>query len=142
MSWISDVKHEMDNLDVSRKKLRQFGIVIGIIFALVVIWYYYPDPIQFIGYFTLLFSLFLILGGIFFPFGLKPLYKIWMGFAFFLGWFVSRIILTLLFLFVITPISIIAKLFGKQFINLEFKGNSTTYWIKKGAEKINYEKMY
>ena len=138
MSWISDVKHEMDNLEISRKKLRQFGVVIGIIFTTIVIWYYYPDPYNFIGYLILLFSLFLILGGIFFPIGLRSLYKIWMGFAFFLGWIVSRIILTLLFLFVITPISIIAKMFGKQFTNLEFKGKSKTYWIKKEVEKINY----
>ena len=142
MSWIRDVKHEMNNLDISIKKLRQFGIVIGIIIAMLVIWFHYPDAIQYFGYVLLLFSLFLFFGGLLFPTLLKSLYKIWMAFAFFLGWIVSRFLLTLLFLVIMTPISILAKLFRKEFINTKFKDNETSYWIKKEPGEINYDKMF
>ena len=142
MSWISDVKYEMNNLEISRKKLRQFGITIGIIIAVLVIWFQYPGPIHYLGYILLIFSLFLFVGGIFFPQALKSLFKVWMGFAFFLGWIVSRFLLTIIFIVVMTPISILAKLFGKQFINRTFKGNEKSYWVKKENAKIKYDKMF
>ncbi|MCX7876199.1 MAG: SxtJ family membrane protein [Melioribacteraceae bacterium] len=141
MSWINDVKNEIKNLDVSKKSLRKFGVTIGLIFLIVAIFFHWKNNFQ---YFQLIFYVIgfaLVVSGIFFPDGLKNIYKIWMGFAFALGWFVSRLILIILFYFILTPIGIIAKLFGKEFLDLKFIDEKPTFWIMK-KNKTDYEKLY
>jgi predicted membrane protein len=140
MSWIRDVAHELKELDVSKKSLRKFGIVIGIILITVVIIFLWNS----VSWRVLLLSLggILLLNGIFIPNSLKDIYKIWMGFAFALGWVVSRIILTILFVFILTPIGLLAKIFGKEFIDLNFNKKNNSYWIPKKDSPVDYEKMY
>lgn len=140
MSWIRDVAHELKELDVSKKSLRKFGIVIGIILITVVIIFLWNS----VSWRVLLLTLggILLLNGIFIPNSLKDIYKIWMGFAFALGWVVSRIILTILFVFILTPIGLLAKIFGKEFIDLNFNKKNNSYWIPKKDSPVDYEKMY
>ena len=47
MGWINDVKHELSQVDVSKKSLRKFGITIGIIFILLALWFIYKDNFLF-----------------------------------------------------------------------------------------------
>lgn len=140
MSWIRDVAHELKELDVSKKSLRKFGIVIGIILITIVIIFLWNS----VSWKVLLLTLggILLLNGIFIPNSLKDIYKIWMGFAFALGWVVSRIILTILFVFILTPIGLLAKIFGKEFIDLNFNKKNNSYWIPKKDSPVDYEKMY
>jgi len=142
MSWISDVKYELGKLDLSIKSLRKFAFTIGLILLIIYSWFYYKDFSGITSILILITCLLLLLLGIFFPKSLNPIYKLWMGLAFVLGWFVSRIILSLLFIFILTPISLIAKLVNKKFLDLSFKNQKDSYWIRKNNEQINYEKMY
>jgi len=142
MSWIKDISHEIKELDLSEKALRKFGLMIGGIFlaiGLLLLWksVWLDVRIIFIALGGTLF-----LGGVLLPLPLKYVYLIWMGFAFALGWIVSRFILIILFIFVITPIGIVAKLVGKQFLDLKFRDGKDSYWIPKEKRKIDYEKMY
>lgn len=139
MSWIKDVLHELNSLDLSTKSLRKFGITIGIILIIIsiLLWNSLALRVIFITTGGILF-----LSGLIFPVNLKTLYKIWMGFAFALGWLVSRIILTILFIFVMIPIGILAKLFGKRFLDIKWKDGKDSYWIPKENKMIDYEKMY
>jgi multisubunit Na+/H+ antiporter MnhG subunit len=142
MSWIEDVNYELNKIDSSKRSLRKFGITVGIVFLLISIWIYLQYTQNFIVLALGVFASFLIISGIIKPQILKNLNKYWMGLAFILGWFVSRFLLTLLFLFVLTPIALVAKLFGKDFLNISVKEQKDTYWIKKSLKNENYEKMY
>ena len=142
MSWIKDVSHEIKELDLSEKALRKFGLTIGGIFlaiGLLLFWKsIWPDVrIIFISIGGTLF-----LGGLLLPMPLKYVYLIWMGFAFAIGWVVSRFILIILFVLVLTPIGLLAKLFGKHFLDLKFRDGKESYWIPKEKRKNDYEKMY
>ncbi len=142
MSWIKDVSHEIKELDLSEKALRKFGLTIGGIFlaiGLLLLWKsIWPDVrIIFISIGGTLF-----LGGVLLPMPLKYVYLIWMGFAFAIGWVVSRFILIILFVLVLTPIGLLAKLFGKHFLDLKFRDGKESYWIPKEKRKNDYEKMY
>ena len=142
MSWIKDVAHEIKELDVTEKSLRKFGLTVGIVFlvlGLLLIWKSVWPNINAI--FVAVGSS-LILGGLLTPNRLKNIYKIWMGLAFALGWVVSRFILIILFVLVLTPVGLIAKLFGKKFLDLKFKDGKNSYWIPKEKRKIDYEKMF
>jgi uncharacterized membrane protein HdeD (DUF308 family) len=142
MSWIKDVKTELNNLDTSPKRLKSFGIIVGGIFLAIGIWIFFKSESTF-AYLLGFLGIFLILGGLLFPRNLIGIYKIWMGTAFALGWIVSRTILVLLFYLIVTPIGFIAKLFNKHFMDVNFENKDKSYWIAKSSvHKIDYEKMY
>ena len=49
----------------------------------------------------------------------KPLAIIWLGFSHFLGTIVSKILLTMIFFVVVTPIGLLRRLFGIDSLNLK-----------------------
>ena len=137
------LREELRHIKSDKKELRKFGLTVGIallIFGGVVFWLgkeYYRYPL-FIG-------LGLILLGALLPAVLKPLQKVWMAIAVIIGWFMSRVILILLYYLVLTPIALIAKLFGKQFLDLKWDGSQSTYWNyrdQQPADKSGYEKQF
>jgi hypothetical protein len=66
-----------------------------------------------------------------------------MGLAFALGWIVSRILITILFYMVVTPVSFIAKIFGKKFLDLKFRDSNNSYWIIRSSDsETDYRKMF
>ena len=89
-------------------------------------------------------GLFLLLG-VLIQRSLRAVYKIWMSFALVMGWFMSRLILSVLFYFVVTPIGLCMRLFGKDLLNQRFDKDAETYWIKKDKEEFDrsrYEKLF
>lgn len=142
MSWIKDVKEELSALEISTKALRKFGLLVGGIFLLLGFWIYYSNQ-------SILGIIFLAVGALLFIFGLlipnflSKAYKVWMGLAFALGWVMSRVLLSVLFYLVLTPIGFIAKIVGKKFLDIDIKIKRESYWIIRSTdEKVDYTKMY
>lgn len=142
MSWIKDVAHEIKELDVSKKSLRKFGLTLGTILLAFSLFFSMKEIFPLLRSFFLAIGGLLFIGSFIFPEQLKYAYRIWMGFAFALGWVVSRFILVILFVLVLTPLGLLAKLFGKKFLDLKFRDGKDSYWIPKEKRKIDYEKMY
>ena len=72
-------------------------------------------------------------------------YLVWMNFAVVLGWFMTRLILGLLFYIVVSPISLISRLFGKEFLDLKTSSLNRSYWNYKDNDSVshqNYEKQF
>ncbi|MEK7851087.1 MAG: SxtJ family membrane protein [Deltaproteobacteria bacterium] len=61
---------------------------------------------------------------------LKTLYKSWMKFAHALGWVNTRIILTVIYLLIFTPVALIFKVIGKDPMERKIE-KINSYWIKK-----------
>ena len=72
---------------------------------------------------------------------MSPLNRIWFKFGIILGGIVSPIIMGLVFFFVVTPISLILRLFKKDTLNLK-KNDSMTYWIKKLDKKSKMKNQF
>jgi hypothetical protein len=150
MSWISDVKSDLKILELGKKKLRSFGLLVGGIFLLISGWIFYskngvpPERINYtFAYIFLGIGGILFLCGLLFPLILKTPYKIWMGLAIAMGWVVSRILIMILYYIVVTPLGIAAKLFRKEFLDLKFRDNKDSYWVIKSVDSKNdYKKMY
>ncbi|MCX6168043.1 MAG: SxtJ family membrane protein [Ignavibacteriales bacterium] len=142
MNWIKDVTLEIKSLDLSVKALRKFGITVGGIFLVFGILLFLKSIWSNARVIFILIGFILFVGGIFYPKRLSNFYKVWMGLAFAIGWGISRFILVILFIFVLTPIGVLAKIFGKQFLDLKFQDGKKSYWLTKEKRKIDYEKMY
>ena len=107
---------------------RNFGIVFSIFFLIIALW-----PIKNnmdIRYWAFFISITFLLLGILNSKLLTPLNKIWFKFGILLGNFIAPLIMGFVFFFVVTPISILLKIFKKDVLSLK-KNNKATYWKKK-----------
>lgn len=137
------VIEEIRNIKSGKSQLRQFGIAVGIALGLLGLLLFLRQK-EYYPYFLILSFVFLLLG-LAMPFFLKPLQKIWMSLAILIGWFVTRIILIILFYVVVTPIGILARLWGKDFLDIKFDKNMDGYWIARApikSDKRSYENQY
>ena len=133
---------EIKNIKSKKTDLRKFGITIGVILLIIAGFLFWKEKESF--------QILLIIGvtfcilGIVIPFILKPIYWVWMIFATILGWIMTRVILSLLFYMILTPIGLISRLFGKQFLELKWNKTDSTYWNYR-SKKLNresYEKQF
>ena len=133
---------EIKNIKTDKKSIRSFGVTIGIILLAIAITLFAKNNL-FLKSLGIISSVFLILG-IIAPIVLKPFYLIWMIFAMILGWIMTRVILSLIFFFIVTPIGIIARLLGEDFLALK-KVDSDSYWNNRDSIeelKQNYTKQF
>ena len=72
---------------------------------------------------------------------LSPLNKIWFKFGIFLGNFVSPIIMGIVFFAVVTPTSLLMRIFGNNLLGLK-KSNKNSYWIKKPLIKSKMKDQF
>jgi hypothetical protein len=61
------------------------------------------------------------------PAAAKPLYFIWMGFGLVMGAIMSRVIMTIIYYVVLTPVALFFKLKGRDALERK-KKNAASYW--------------
>lgn len=138
------VIEEIKNIKSGRSDLKKFGITMAVVLAFLggfALWRGKDYYFYFIGLTTAFIFLALVI-----PSLLKPVHKVWMSLAILMSWLMTRIILSLLFYLGITPIGLLARLFGKDFLRLKFcKNIGDSYWIPKEKlkrEKTDYERQF
>jgi preprotein translocase subunit SecG len=144
MSLTDDVRAEIGALNLSKKALRKFGISVGIAFCVLALVVGFKD--RYPSARTILGSVgsLLVVMGLIAPRMLRAVYRSWMALAFSIGWVVSRILLAIVFFVMITPIALLARLTGKEFLKLKAEDvTERSYWVRRvDSKKRNYEKMY
>jgi len=70
----------------------------------------------------------------------NPLFQLWMKLAHLIQAVMSRVILTLLYILAVLPVGLIAKIFGKNFLETRFEPESKTYWKEKKQTKTGIER--
>ena len=134
---------EIKNIKSEKSDLRYFGITIGIILLVISGFLFWKEKESFQIFLTI--GIILFLTAIALPSVLKPVYWIWMIFAIILGWFMTRVILSLLFYVVFTSIGLTLRFFGKQFLELQWDKSKESYWnfrTNEHLKKENYEKQF
>ena len=129
----------MNNDNIKLGSNRSFGIVFCIVFLLVAVYPLLNDnPIR---YWSIIISIIFLLLGVFNSKILTPLNILWMKFGLLLGKIISPIIMGFVFFGVVTPISILMKLIGKDSLNLK-RNKNDTYWLKKQEIKSNMKNQF
>jgi len=143
MSWINMILEEIKSIKSTKKELREFGIVVGIAFGLiggVLFWQYKSNYLIFFSI-----SLFLLISGLVFPVILKPLQKVWMTLAIVIGFFMTKVILGLLYYSIVSLIAVSFKIFKKDILNLKLNREADSYWIQRedsDFKKENCERQF
>lgn len=111
------------NNNISLPTNKKFGIFFSIIFLIL---YFYLTNILF-----LLPSLFFLFFSFFYSKVLQPLNNLWFKLGILLGNIVSPFVLAFIFFTLITPISLIGKLFQRNLLKLYLDKKIKTYWINR-----------
>ena len=126
------------------KDISKFGIVLGIVLSII-------GTIQLLKGNTRIYPWFYIAGvlsfslGFFVPVALKPVYFLFNRITHAIGSFITGLVLVIIFYIVLTPIGLIGRLFGKNFLDINWAKETNTYWIKKeqtSAGTERYEKQF
>lgn len=121
-------------LNTSNKKFGYFFstlFIIAFLFFLIFNNYYFI--FLYLSFGTILLTIFL-------PGWLYPFNLIWQIFGNFLHFLTSKLIITIFYFFIITPLGLLLKLFGYDPFLL--KKNQDSYWVKRGKQIESYEEMF
>ena len=133
---------EIKNIKSDKKELKKFGLTFAILFLILggLLWWRGKNNYF---YHFIISVLFLICS--FVPLLLKPFHKVWMAFALIIGYIMTRVILFILFYFILTPVSVISKVFGNQFLDIKINKTKESYWNYRKVKTFNksdYEKQF
>ena len=119
----------------SKSELRKFGITVGGAFALLGLiswWRGHELPPRVLW--TL--SVLLIVPGLVLPSILGPVHRGWMAMAHFLGNFNTRVILTLMYYLVVTPIGFIITLFRDP-LDRSWNTPQASTWVRRPQQPVD-----
>ena len=137
------IREDIQKLKTGTRDLRKFGLMVGGVFAAVALLFWLrhkPVYPYFLGVGAMLIAF-----GAIWPRALKYIYIAWMSLAFVLGFIMAHVILTLFFFLVVTPIGLVARLFGKDFLRLKLNKAASSYWIPREPKvqtAADYERQF
>ena len=108
---------------------RSFGLLFFVVFLILGLW-----PLKNGGnlnfYLIAVSAIFLILGLVNSTL-LSPLNSLWIKFGEKLGTIIAPIVMFLVYFAILTPVSFIVRICGKDLLGLKINKNKQTYWIKR-----------
>lgn len=126
---------EIRDIRATTKEARKFGLTIGLFLLALsgfLFWKGRPSSQAVAlagGAFALL--------GLAAPILLKPIYKVWMTFAVVMGFIMTRVILSVLFYAIFTPVSVVARLLGRDLLGERLDDGAATYWVRRPSEPFD-----
>ena len=73
---------------------------------------------------------------------LSPLNEIWVKFGEILGRIIAPLIMALVYFLILTPISLLVRVFGKDLLGLKYLKQKNSYWIKRKKEIGTMDKQF
>ncbi len=140
---IKDIRYEIHEMVSDKQTVRKFGIIFSVILLAIGSWMWYKSNPLWIwfGGGGILMALVATLVTVV----LMPLYKGMTVLAIIIGYFISKLILTLMFILFFIPIGFIMRLLGKDLLDKKINKNAASYWLKKensAFSKEKYERLF
>ena len=124
----------------SQSSNKSFGLLFFIVFLILGLW---PlkngENLNF--YFITVSVIFLLLGLINSKL-LSPLNKLWIKFGEILGTIIAPLVMALVYFVILTPVSFIVRILGKDLLGLKFLKEKETYWIKRKKNLGSMKKQF
>ncbi len=146
------ILQEVKELPAGSRDLRKFSLTVGI--AFVVLWAVFTLLIPYLtgrgadpSRLPLLWQIGVALAvvGTLAPKVVKPLYYAWMTMALALGFVMTRVLLTIFFFLVMTPVALIFRLIGRDPLHRKLDRDAASYWIEKHypiEDRTRFEKFF
>ena len=139
MAFFHDIKKEFADMETGEEKLRSFGLFMAAVCALLAAFGAWKGWESGLMWTLLVLALLFALAAVISSNALRLPYRLWMGLALVLGAVVSPVVLGALFFVVLTPISLLKRLFASH-----KKQSSETYWLpyEGGQEPKRMEELF
>jgi Saxitoxin biosynthesis operon protein SxtJ len=122
---------------VDEKQLRHFGLIVGGMFAVIGLW-----PVVFRAEGPRLWALALSVGlmvpAVVFPRSLSHVHRAWMAAGEVLAWINTRIILSVIFYGLVTPMGIIMRRFRGDSMRRRFEPGVSTYRVTRATRPATH----
>lgn len=139
MSLTKEVRTGLAKLDLSKKSLRKFGLIAALFFGIFSIIGIVKSGINDTAIIFALLSGCFLIAAFLFPRQLQYIYRPWMAVALIIGFFISRTILSLVFVAVITPLRFVLNLVGKDLLDKKIQEESASYWKRREKNRDGLE---
>jgi len=73
---------------------------------------------------------------------LTPLSNAWIKLGEILGIIIAPIVMAIIYFFILTPISIVVRIFGKDLLSIKFNKQVNTYWINRKKNINSMKKQF
>lgn len=124
---LQELKDIINSCNINR--IKKFGHVVGpflIILGLILLWKH-----AVLAPYIILFGSLILLLTYIKPLLLKPVYIAWMCISTLMGFIMTRLILSILFMLVFTPAGLILRLMRKDLLKQKIDKNKVSYWITR-----------
>ena len=129
------ILEEIKNIKATTTEVRKFAVTMGIVLLIIAGFLWWKDQPAF-QYFVIAAVSFAGIG-LLLPVVMKPIYRAWMTFAVVMGFVMTRVILSIMFFLVFTPIGLIARLLGKDLLDQRIDKNASSYWIERSPSQYD-----
>ena len=124
----------------SQSSNRSFGLLFFIVFIVVGLWPVIKGETA--NIYLILISLFFLIFGLINSKILSPFNKTWIKLGEILGLIIAPIIMALVYFIILTPISLIVRMLGKDLLGLKFLKKQDTYWTKRKKKIGTMKKQF
>ena len=119
---------------------KSFGILFFIVFLGLGLWPLTND--KNLNIYLIIISIIFLILGLLNSKLLSPLNLFWIKFGELLGKIIAPIVMAIIYFFILTPISLTVRLFGKDLLSLKFSKEIKTYWIKRKKDLGSMNKQF
>tara|TARA_Y100000768_G_C23710262_1_gene555434 strand:+ start:308 stop:688 length:381 start_codon:yes stop_codon:yes gene_type:complete len=119
---------------------KSFGILFFIVFLGLGLWPITNDDN--LNIYLIIISIIFLILGILNSKLLSPLNSLWIKFGELLGKIIAPVVMAIIYFFILTPISLIVRLFGKDLLGLKFTKQLKSYWIERKKDLGSMDKQF
>ena len=123
-----------------KNKNRSFGLLFFVVFLALALWLLFKNG-EINLYLISIGLIFLVLGLLNSKI-LTPLNKAWVKLGEILGRIIAPIVIAIVYFFILTPISLLVRLFGKDLIGMKFSNDIKSYWVKRKKSLGSMDKQF
>ena len=123
-----------------RSSNRSFGLLFFVVFLVIAFW-----PLtkkSEINLYLISIALIFLVLGLLNSKILSPLNKAWIKLGEILGRIVAPVVMAVVYFIILTPISLLVRLFGKDLIGMKFSNDIKSYWIKRKKNLGSMDKQF
>ena len=119
---------------------RSFGILFFIVFLAIGLWPLTKSENA--NYILISLSIIFLILGILNSNFLTPFKNIWIKIGELLGKVIAPIIMALVYFIILTPVSLVVRIWGKDLLGLKILKNKNSYWIRRKKELGSMKKQF
>ncbi len=123
-----------------RSSNRSFGLLFFVVFMVIAFW-----PLtkkSEINLYLISIALIFLVLGLLNSKILSPLNKAWIKLGEILGRIIAPVVMAIVYFIILTPISLLVRLFGKDLIGMKFSNDIKSYWIKRKKHLGSMDKQF